>query len=187
MTYDDINNDLLFISKHLDNGSQTVPPASKVWAYAAIVPFSCFALNFFSAIGFFVASHELNVIGSAKLISFLSAYFLSFGGVTLIISAFLTLFIYPNVLMYLAINGELRKKSLIVSKILGKVKLLISMLLILNLIAALIGFIYPYAIFFAPVSLVLFIFIASITISTEAARYGLAPLMNKISGAVRKI
>ncbi len=187
MTYDDIDNDLLLISDLLDNRSKKIPSAAKVWGYAGFIPGVCVALNFLTAVGIFIKSHGINEVVSDNFLSFITDYLLSFGGATLVIGIFMMLFIYPNTLLYLSVSDELKEKSVIVSKIVKKIRFFIFLLFAINVIAMVVGFINPYAIFVTPISLVCFLFITMIALSTETARYGLIPMMNKLSAVVRKI
>ena len=185
MTYEDINNDLSFISENILDDKQTVPSAAKIWIYSFCVPVCCLALNFLSVIGYSFYVGTLTTADSFA--SIMMSYFKTIGAVTFFIVIFFSLLTYPKVLIYLSISEALRKNSLIISLLRRKVKLLVQLLLLINLIAAILGIFMPGFIFVAPVSLVLFIFIATITISTETARYGLAPLISKLSSAIKKI
>ncbi|MDU4242103.1 MAG: hypothetical protein E7I22_05000 [Bifidobacterium longum] len=185
MTYEDINNDLSFISENILDGKQTVPSAAKIWSYSFCVPVCCLALNFLSVMGYSVYAGTLTTVDSFA--SIMMSYFKTIGAATIFIGIFFSLLTYPKALIYLSISEALRRNSLIISALRRKVKLLFQLLLLINLIAAISGIYMPSFIFVAPVSLVLFIFIATITISTEIARYGLAPLISKLSSAVKKI
>jgi hypothetical protein len=86
MTYEDINNDLSFISENILDGKQTVPSAAKIWSYSFCVPVCCLALNFLSVMGYSVYAGTLTTVDSFA--SIMMSYFKTIGAATIFIGIF---------------------------------------------------------------------------------------------------
>ncbi|WP_222838355.1 hypothetical protein, partial [Cronobacter sakazakii] len=177
----------LYLSENLQRGDNCIPSALRIWKKCFLIPFVCFVINLIGIVCFYLRSEK------GEGLSFNGFYdFMTDGGMypaigTLIVGLFVGLLSFQYVLAYEVFHEEVKRQSILMRKARKGSQKFILALISLCVLSSLIGIFNPVFLLGTPVCMFVFIFIMNIVAGTELARYGAAPLLEKVSSLAKKI
>lgn len=189
ITRNDINQDISLLTNSLsDNELPLVSPGSAL-KLSMVFPFSFISIYTMAICWrwyFFVPKEDAFGYSRTFIESMSSELgFAAFGVLcALIIGASL----YGPSLLYLSIPSHVREKSLVINKMKSLIRKMAAIVMLANLIIAVIGATwFAEVIAAAPFAIMLSFFLMQWVVSAEITRYGIGPVMKKLSSLVKKI
>lgn len=189
VTRNDVSRDMAMLTESLQDTDRPLVSPLSALKLSMLWPITC-VMAYVVALLWLSFSYVPEVDSFGAVITFAE------GMQTEIITTFLTLLcalmaglnIYNLALIYLSFGNEIRQQSLILSKFKKMVKRMALSTIILNWLLALAGcFINPVFIAAGPFMFIISAIAMQFAVSTEITRYGIGPVMKKLSELVKKI
>lgn len=187
VTYKDINNDIRFIVNALDDTDRVPPSTARCFSLCLKVPMICVMVN---AI-FFVEICAL--LNGRPLLSFYNLQYLfkDFNAIpvygSLLIAFVQVIMFAPQIAIYHSLPSNVRAQSLVMGALKSVARKCLLIMLGLVLLANIVSIFFPMMLFATPVIMLLSIFVFNYIIGFEIAKYGLGPVIQKISKVLEKV
>ena len=173
LTHDDVKKDIRKVMDKLGSGSLKIANPLQAIKLSALYTLPCTIL------------HALTTLYIYMTISSSSA--VAYGFLIILLCSFLmTAIQYSNALMYLSIPDEVRRESIIISKLKKTYLRVVSVTIIVNIIAALAFVILREHLIAIPICFVAGFVINQTVLSSEIARYGIGVLIEKTTGLMKR-
>lgn len=180
MTYDEIKNDIAYLSEDMANLKKEIPSNKKILKISFAIPALGFLMSLISVGIVYVNSQSFRVNGFAGLLSFIGGDAIFILISSLLIGFVMALMSYNYVLAYNLFSDEAKTKSILLHKIKRLSCKLFIVFSVLALSAVIATFLNPIFSLAVPVIMFVFIIASSMIINMEITRVGIAPLFSKL-------
>ena len=180
MTYDEIKNDVAYLSEDMANLKKEIPSNKKILKISFAIPALGFLMSLISVGIVYVNSQSFRVNGFAGLLSFIGGDAIFILISSLLIGCVMALMSYNYVLAYNLFSDEAKAKSILLHKIKRLSCKLFIVFSVLSLSAVIATFLNPIFSLAVPVIMFVFIIASSMIINMEITRVGIAPLFSKL-------
>jgi ABC-type multidrug transport system permease subunit len=184
----EIDADIAMLTNNFSSGMRIIPSNSDLFKKCLFIPLISFLLSCVSTLTFYlVSSMKYKYAYSDGYINFLT----SEGWVLLVPTAIVGLLFafmtYNNLIMYMAVPEDIRRKSVILIHLRKLVKRTVALFLILMIFSALLSGLIPWLAFAIPALLFVLLFAISLVVGSEINRLGAGLALEKISKLLKKI
>lgn len=182
-----IKEDVTMILNSFNTADRTAPSIKQILKISIFIPLIAISLSIINVICFFTFN--------SKSLKFGVEHYLSeiFGGLlyatlpTVVVGLLLFVMIYNNAILYLSIPEGVREQSLLIGHIRNVVKRILMGFVTINVIFILLSGMAPILVFATPLTTFLLLFTFGLVVSAEINRLGMGPVMDKLSGLVKKV
>ena len=184
----EIDADIAMLTNNFSSGMRIIPSNSDLFKKCLFIPLISFLLSCVSTLTFYlVSSMKYKYAYSDGYINFLT----SEGWVLLVPTAIVGLLFafmtYNNLIMYMAVPEDIRRKSVILIHLRKLVRRTVALFLILMIFSALLSGLIPWLAFAIPALLFVLLFAISLVVGSEINRLGAGLALEKISKLLKKI
>ncbi|ENU1173963.1 TPA: hypothetical protein RKY22_005225 [Klebsiella michiganensis] len=186
VTYKEIKNDIRVITDALDNEERFPPSTARCFLLCATVPTLCVLINALFFVEICAFSNGKSVLSFSNL-TYLYKGFSAIPVYAALVIAFVQVLMFaPQVCLYLSIPYHVRKNSLIIRGLKKITTSALFMMVGLVFAANFIAIQSPMMLFATPVIMVLSILSFNYVIGFQIAKYGLSPVIARLSKALRE-
>ncbi|MGE9553659.1 hypothetical protein ACQPT2_21280 [Erwinia amylovora] len=186
LTQSEVRKDAELIFKSVQDDASHMPSALQALKISSLFPLACLASYALSMVWIVISFSPPDDMWINPIIHYLGGV-LAFGAFTVILTLVLIATFYGPSLVYLAIPEKVRDSSAILLKIKRLSRNFGGVLTFVNFLYAVVCAFYPSAFYGAPFLLLMSYIVFQLVINAELVRYGIAPLMEKISSLLKKI
>ncbi|QEM94325.1 hypothetical protein FEI17_27235 (plasmid) [Kosakonia radicincitans] len=188
VTQADVNNDLRMLIQNIEDDSKPLVNPKSALKISMVWPLSC-VLCYVVAMLFIALKFEPYIDHFDNQVTVLKEYgfVFIFGGMSILFSLFIGAALYGPALAYLTLSKEVRESSIIISQLKKLVIKLGRFFFLSNLGLAIISLWIPELLVAAPFLIMFSFLIMQGIVSAEATRYGVAPVIGKLTKLAKKI
>jgi len=184
----EVDADIAMLTNKFSSGIRIIPSNSDLFKKCFFIPAIAFFLSCVSTLVFyFVSSIKYKYAYSDGYINFLTSEGWVVLVPTLIVGVLFAFMTYNNLIMYMAVPEDIRRKSVILSHLRKLVKRTVALFLILMVSSALLSGLIPWLAFAIPALLFALLFAISLVVGSEINRLGAGLALEKISNLIKKI
>ncbi|MBD8108939.1 hypothetical protein [Erwinia persicina] len=183
----EVKNDVNMVLDRIEKGQWTLPSSTQALKSSALYPMS-WLLFYSTALAWIVMSFTPPTDDPwiNPLMHYLGLM-LAFGVFTALLAVAITGVFYGQALVFFALKEPARKQSIVIRSLTLRFKRTGCFFTLVNFGYAIICIIDPNAFYGAPVMMLISLIVMQIIINCGVARYGIGPLMQKLSALVKKI
>jgi len=186
LTTADVDADITMLMNSLDVQKRSIPSLGMLMSRSAVIPSFSLLLSLISTIIFYSSTDK----DTASLSGF-SEFFMSEGwylvAATLAVGMFFSFMTYSNLLAYMAVPEEVRKKSIIIRHLKSVTRKTVYFFLCLIIASCILSGLSPWFTVAIPaLTLALFIVVNAI-VGLEISRLGIGAFLQKFNALVKKI
>ncbi|MES4615579.1 hypothetical protein V2154_23825 [Ewingella sp. CoE-038-23] len=184
----EVDADIAMLTNKFSSGIRIIPSNSDLFKKCFFIPVIAFFLSCVSTLVFyFVSSIKYKYAYSDGYINFLTSEGWVVIVPTVIVGVLFAFMTYNNLIMYMAVPEDIRRKSVILSHLRKLVKRTVALFLILMVFSALLSGLIPWLAFAIPALLFALLFAISLVVGSEINRLGAGLALEKISNLIKKI
>lgn len=186
LTMADVDTDVSMLMGSFRSNERHIPSLGRLLKISASIPLLAISLSILSDINGYLSLYHLRASFSGYYYYFLSDGFAVVVPTVLIGLLFLFM-TYNNLMIYMAMPEDVRRKSVILSHIRKIVKRTVTLFLVLMILSALLSGLTPWFAFAIPALLLALLFAVNLVVSSEINRLGAGLALDKISKLIKKI
>ncbi|EAY5808099.1 hypothetical protein AB0T78_003945 [Salmonella enterica] len=188
ITQTDVNNDIRMLAESIEDSKRPLISPLQALKLSMLLPLSCAAV-YAIAVTWTIYSFVPHIDHFDNMTTLTGEYggVLAASALALFFSLMIGISLYGPALVYLSLSKEVRDKSLIIGHFKKIIRKLTLLFLFCNITVAVVSLEVPWVLVLSPLAIFVPFLIMQGVISAEMARYGIGPVLGKLTKLARKI